>query len=222
MSTEFTEWLRGRSDDRLRALVAARPELITPVPAHIEGLAGRASSPSAVARVLDRLDRFALAVLETLVVLPEPVGYDALRGRLALALPGAAGRPFRTALRETVERLRTLALLYGPDRALAPAPGVREALDAPAGLGPPAAEAFRHHSPSAWRSWSTTSAAGPAAPVSPPGATAPLPGRTAPMTGRTAGAPAGGRPSPRCSATTRPSAASSTRSPRRPAPPSTS
>ncbi|GGQ34242.1 helicase-associated domain-containing protein [Streptosporangium pseudovulgare] len=147
MSTEFTEWLRGRSDDRLRALVAARPELITPVPAHIEGLAGRASSPSAVARVLDRLDRFALAVLETLAVLPEPVGYDVLRGRLARALPGAAGRPFRTALRETAERLRTLALLYGPDRALAPAPGVREALDAPAGLGPPAAEAFRHHSP---------------------------------------------------------------------------
>ncbi|MFF0307173.1 helicase-associated domain-containing protein [Streptosporangium sp. NPDC004379] len=146
MSTEFTEWLRGRSDDRLRALVAARPELITPVPAHIEGLAGRASSPSAVARVLDRLDRFALAVLETLVVLPEPVGYDVLRGRLAQALPGAAGRPFRAALRETVERLRTLALIYGTDRALAPAPGVREALDAPAGLGPPAAEAFRHHS----------------------------------------------------------------------------
>ncbi|MEU9831525.1 helicase-associated domain-containing protein [Streptosporangium sp. NPDC048047] len=146
MSTEFTEWLRGRSDDRLRALVAARPELITPVPAHIEGLAGRASSPSAVARVLDRLDRFALAVLETLIVLPEPVGYDVLRGRLAQALPGAAGRPFRAALRETVERLRTLALIYGTDRALAPAPGVREALDAPAGLGPPAAEAFRHHS----------------------------------------------------------------------------
>ncbi|MEV4189384.1 helicase-associated domain-containing protein, partial [Streptosporangium canum] len=52
---------------------------------------------------------------------------------------------FQAALRETVERLRTLALVYGPDKALAPAPGVREVLEAPAGLGPPAVEVFRHH-----------------------------------------------------------------------------
>ncbi|MFS1301754.1 helicase C-terminal domain-containing protein [Streptosporangium longisporum] len=145
MSTEFTEWLRGRSDDRLRALVSARPELITPVPAHLEGLAGRASSPSAVGRALDRLDRFALAVVETLVVLPGPVPYRSLRAQMARALPGAADPAFQNALKETVERLRTMALVYGPDKALATAPGVREVLDGPAGLGPPAAEAFRHH-----------------------------------------------------------------------------
>ncbi|MEU4410492.1 helicase C-terminal domain-containing protein [Streptosporangium sp. NPDC023963] len=145
MSTEFTEWLRGRSDDRLRALVSARPELITPVPAHLEGLAGRASSPSAVGRALDRLDRFTLAVVETLAVLPGPVAYRSLRAQMARALPGTADPEFQSALKETVERLRTMALIYGPDRALAPAPGVREVLDAPAGLGPPAVEAFRHH-----------------------------------------------------------------------------
>ncbi|MGJ6963556.1 helicase-associated domain-containing protein [Streptosporangium sp. G11] len=145
MSTEFTEWLRGRSDDRLRALVSVRPELITPVPAHLEGLAGRASSPSAVGRALDRLDRFALAVVETLVVLPGPVAYRSLRAQMARALPGTADPEFPGALKETVERLRTMALIYGPDRALATAPGVREVLDAPAGLGPPAVEAFRHH-----------------------------------------------------------------------------
>ncbi|NUO99367.1 MAG: hypothetical protein HOW59_15695, partial [Nonomuraea sp.] len=65
---EFTEWIRGRTDDQLRALVSARPELITPVPAHLEGLAARAASPSAIGRVLDRLDRFTLAVVETLAV----------------------------------------------------------------------------------------------------------------------------------------------------------
>lgn len=146
MSTEFTEWLRSQSDDRLRALVSVRPELITPVPAHLEGLAGRAGSPSAVGRALDRLDRFTLAVMETLVVLPGPVPYRSLRTQMARALPGTAGQAFQSALKEAVERLRTMALVYGPDRALTPAPGVREVLDGPAGLGPPAEEAFRHHS----------------------------------------------------------------------------
>jgi hypothetical protein len=145
MSTEFTEWLRSRSDEQLRALAAVRPELVTPVPAHLEGLAGRASSPSAVGRVLDRLDRFTLSVVETLTVLPSPISYGSLRTQMARALPGAADPVFRSTLKETVERLRTLALVYGPDKALAPAPGVREVLDGPAGLGPPAVEVFRHY-----------------------------------------------------------------------------
>ncbi|MER5324862.1 helicase-associated domain-containing protein [Streptosporangium roseum] len=145
MSTEFTEWLRDRSDDQLRALVAVRPELITPVPAHLEGLASRAGSPSAIGRVLDRLDLFTLSVIETLAVLPSPVAHRTLRAQMARALRGAADPAFQTALGETVERLRTLALVYGPDKALAPAPGVREVLEAPAGLGPPATEVFRHH-----------------------------------------------------------------------------
>ncbi|MEV4247300.1 helicase-associated domain-containing protein [Streptosporangium canum] len=145
MSTEFTEWLRGRSDDQLRALVAVRPELITPVPAHLEGLAARAGSPSAIGRVLDRLDLFTLSVIETLAVLPPPVAHRTLRAQMARALRGTADPAFQGALRETVERLRTLALVYGPDKALAPAPGVREVLEAPAGLGPPAVEVFRHH-----------------------------------------------------------------------------
>lgn len=146
MSTEFTEWLRGRSDDQLRALVAVRPELITPVPAHVEGLAGRASSPSAIGRVLDRLDRFTLSVVEALVVLPAPVDYRRLRTQMARALPeGVAAPALQAALKETVERLRTLALVYGPHTALTPAPGVREVLEAPAGLGPPVVQVFRHH-----------------------------------------------------------------------------
>ncbi|MFC4060295.1 helicase-associated domain-containing protein [Planomonospora corallina] len=145
MSTEFTKWLRGRSDEQLRELVALRPELITPVPAHVEGLAGRASSPSAIGRVLDRLDRFTFAVAETVAVLPSPITYRALRTRLARALAGPADPVFEARARETVDRLRTLALVYGSDRALSPAPGLREVLDSPAGLGPPAREAFLHY-----------------------------------------------------------------------------
>ncbi|MCA2228050.1 helicase-associated domain-containing protein [Nonomuraea aurantiaca] len=173
---EFTEWIRGRTDEQLRALVSARPELITPVPAHLEGLAVRAGSPSAIGRALDRLNRFTLAVLETLAVVetpaagetravgetrpaagaqaekrvekpdvrPGPVTKAALRALVGGAL--AAGKP-EPALSAALDHLRDLALVYGPDSALALAPGVRKVLDDPAGLGPPAVEAFRHHAP---------------------------------------------------------------------------
>ncbi|MFI6295768.1 helicase-associated domain-containing protein [Nonomuraea sp. NPDC050790] len=141
---EFTEWIRGRTDEQLRALVSARPELITPVPAHLEGLASRAGSPSAIGRVLDRLDRFTLAVVETLAVQEKAISKARLRAVVGRAL--AEGKP-EPELTAALERLRELALVYGPDSALDLAPGVRKVLDDPAGLGPPAAEAFRHHPP---------------------------------------------------------------------------
>ncbi|MEU8102098.1 helicase-associated domain-containing protein [Nonomuraea muscovyensis] len=145
---EFTEWIRGRTDDQLRALVSARPELITPVPAHLEGLASRAGSPSAIGRALDRLDRFTLAVVETLAVLDGPVQAAALREVVGRALAGGEPEP---ALSAALDRLRDLALVYGPedgpDDGLDLAPGVRKVLDGPAGLGPAAVEVFRHHPP---------------------------------------------------------------------------
>ncbi|MEV0203074.1 helicase-associated domain-containing protein, partial [Nonomuraea sp. NPDC050691] len=141
---EFTEWIRARSDEQLRALVSARPELITPVPAHLEGLAARAGSPSAIGRALDRLDRFTLAVVETLAVQDGPAPRKTLDELIGRAL--ADGKP-EPALGAALDRLRDLALVYGPDDALDLAPGVRKALDDPAGLGPPVAEVFRHHPP---------------------------------------------------------------------------
>jgi hypothetical protein len=68
----YADWLRSRSDEDLRALLAARPELISPVPADLAGLAARAATPAAVSRALDRLDRFTLAVIEALLILPQP------------------------------------------------------------------------------------------------------------------------------------------------------
>ncbi|MFC5824862.1 helicase-associated domain-containing protein [Nonomuraea insulae] len=150
---EFTEWIRGRTDEQLRALVSARPELITPVPAHLEGLASRAGSPSAIGRVLDRLDRFTLAVVETLAVQEGPVSKDALRGLVGAALvcteplAAAAGAEPEPALSTALGRLSELALVYGSDDALELGPGVRKVLDDPAGLGPRAMDAFRHHAP---------------------------------------------------------------------------
>ncbi|MFB4285299.1 helicase-associated domain-containing protein [Nonomuraea sp. MTCD27] len=161
---EFTEWIRGRTDEQLRALVSARPELITPVPAHLEGLASRAGSPSAIGRVLDRLDRFTLAVVETLAVQDGPVSKDALRDLVGAALaaadpenalatgdqddpPATGGADPEPALSTALDRLCDLALVYGPDDALELGPGVRKVLDDPAGLGPRAVDAFRHHAP---------------------------------------------------------------------------
>ncbi|MET8145186.1 helicase C-terminal domain-containing protein [Sphaerisporangium sp. NPDC005288] len=151
MNTEFTDWLRGLGDDRLRALVAARPELITPVPAHVEGLAIRATSPSATGRALDRLDRFALAVVETLLVMTAEDGpglsQDDLRAAMAGAVPEQDAARLDGPLREAVDGLLSLGLVFGPASALRLAPGVRDVSESPAGLGPPVAEVFRHHPP---------------------------------------------------------------------------
>lgn len=146
--TDFSEWLRGRSDERLRALVAARPELVTPVPAHIDGLAARACSPSAIGRALDRLDRFSLAVLETLALRPGPADRETVLALLRRAVPDDRDdKALESALDAALDVLTTRALVYGPDDALLPAPGVADALEPPAALGPPVAEVFRHHSP---------------------------------------------------------------------------
>jgi hypothetical protein len=126
----YAEWLRARDDEELRALFACRPELITPVPADITALSARASAPSALSRALDRLDRLALSVFEALLVLPSPTAYK--------DLVSAVGADVRGAL----DRLRALALVWGEDGELRVAPGARQAIPHPAGLGPAAREAF--------------------------------------------------------------------------------
>ncbi|MFC4910764.1 helicase-associated domain-containing protein [Actinomadura gamaensis] len=137
MVDSFADWLRGRDDGELRALLAARPELVAPVPADLTALAARAASPAAVARALDRLDAFALAVLAGVLVLPDPVRVT----DLAVALPAP-----RRAVSATLAALRRDALVWGTKTSRA-APGVRQALPHPAGLGPPAAEVFATYSP---------------------------------------------------------------------------
>lgn len=131
MSTDtYADWLRARDDEELRALFARRPELITPVPSDITALSSRASAPSALSRALDRLDRLSLSVFEALLVLPSPTTYA--------DLAAATGADVHVPLR----RLRELALVWGGDEELRVAPGARQAVPHPAGLGPPAREAF--------------------------------------------------------------------------------
>ena len=134
----LTEWLRGRSDDQLRELLTARPDLVHPVPAHLGTLAERAMTHSSVARALDRLDHATLRALEAASVLSEwaePVRDDDLLDTFPEGDTEAA--------REAVERLRKLALIWGDDDTLRVVPAVRAILVRPAGLGPPAATCFR-------------------------------------------------------------------------------
>src|SRR3954453_18925719 len=58
--------LEARSDDSLRALFAARPDLISPGVPDFAALAARASGRVSVQRALERLNRPQMQVLETL------------------------------------------------------------------------------------------------------------------------------------------------------------
>src|SRR4051812_39584204 len=63
--------LRAREDDALAALLRARPDLRTPVPADLAALAARATTRPSVQRALDHLDEFSLQVVDVLVALPD-------------------------------------------------------------------------------------------------------------------------------------------------------
>src|SRR5680860_1289773 len=121
--------LRARDDAALVALLGARPDLATPVPADTASLAARASTRVSVHRALDTLDSPTLQVAQALAALGSPTASR----DLARACGGRIG--------PQVSTLRRLALVWGPDAGLRL---VRAAADVlgphPAGLGPPLAE----------------------------------------------------------------------------------
>ena len=155
----LADQLRGWSDEQLAALLEARPDLATPAPHDSSQLAARVVVRASVLRALDGLDALDL-------------------GRPPVA--GAGHRPARPpgappdAVDGALERLRTLALVWGPpDR---PVLVVTELLRRPHGPDPPrcprcSAEldppAPRRCSTTCWRPVPT--AAGAAAPAPPPG-----------------------------------------------------
>jgi Helicase conserved C-terminal domain len=121
--------LRQRSDDDLAALLWARPDLATPIPADMSQLASRATTRASLQRAIDRLDRFELQVLEALAVMPEPTTYADVRRLL-----GADDE----LLRPVLDRIRRQALVWDDDDRLRLARSVRELLGPHAAdLGPP-------------------------------------------------------------------------------------
>src|SRR4051812_36640430 len=113
MATNFVDHLRSLSDEALGALIQLRPDLVVPVPSDVSALAVRAQSRGSVARTLDTLDEFTLAILDgARLSRSAETALTSLSAILTLAV-GAAESDVRLA----VDRLRARFLLHGPEEA---------------------------------------------------------------------------------------------------------
>ncbi|MBB6038997.1 helicase-associated domain-containing protein [Phytomonospora endophytica] len=125
--------LRRMSDEALAGLLRDRPDLAVPEPADFTALAARATARASVARALDGLDRFALQILDGLryVATDGTADLDAL-----LTLVDDTENTLAT-----VDRLRGLALVWGPDAQIRVSDAAADLLGRyVAGLGRPAEE----------------------------------------------------------------------------------
>ena len=124
----FAEELRDRSDDDLLALFAARPDLITPVPADMTALATRATSAPSLLRALETLNQWQFQVLEVCAALSDP-----FTTKEVIALSDKSAEL-------VIAHLQNIALIYRDGRGFRMPRAVRDILgNEPAGLGPHAA-----------------------------------------------------------------------------------
>lgn len=121
--------LRRFGDDRLEALLVARPDLASPLPKGIGPLAARAAGAGSARRALSALTLPELHLVEALAVLP-----DGASPRELAAAVSSDPATISTA----VERLETLAVVWGEDELHLIRP-LREGLRTPAGLAAPEA-----------------------------------------------------------------------------------
>lgn len=104
--------LEARSDDSLRALFAARPDLISPVTPDFAALAARASARVSVQRALERLNKPEMQVLETIHLCTNAdTGHSASAAGLKKCINGAT----LAALEPILNKLQELALIHRAD-----------------------------------------------------------------------------------------------------------
>lgn len=104
--------LEARSDDSLRALFAARPDLISPAVPDFAALAARASARVSVQRALERLNKPQMQVLETLHLCTNTdTGHSVSAAGLKKCINGAT----IAALEPILNRLQELALIHRAD-----------------------------------------------------------------------------------------------------------
>ncbi|MGQ0625025.1 MAG: helicase-associated domain-containing protein [Sporichthyaceae bacterium] len=125
--------LRARDDDSLAALLATRPDLVSPVPTDMTNLVARATTRASVARALDCLDRFTLQVLDAVAHSPETTTV----ARVHDLVPATSAE-----VDAALARLRERALIWGEEESLRVVRTVREVLGpGPGGTGPPLIQA---------------------------------------------------------------------------------
>lgn len=135
--TALAAALQAMDDDRLAAVLRARPDLVSPPPATFTELVTRTNSWRSLQTCLEGLDRFAHQLLNVACLLPDGASatqWSALLGSAVDHDDVVAG----------IERLRTLALVWGSDDSLRVADVVRQQLDYPARLGQPATALLGH------------------------------------------------------------------------------
>lgn len=132
--------LRSWDDQSLAALLEARPDLLRPIPKDISTLAARATSGPSTARCLDGLRALDLVLLACLVQGPTgaPMSAQWLLRTTQSAVHQAAtptsadGEMGLTgAIEASLERVRGLALVWGPPDDLRATIAVRDALGTP-------------------------------------------------------------------------------------------
>ena len=118
--------LRRFGDDRLEALLVARPDLASPLPGGIGPLAARCAGATSARRALDSLTLPELHLVEALAALED----GASPAELAAAVSSDPAT-----IAPVLERLETIALVWGEDELHLIRP-LRDGMRAPAGLAP--------------------------------------------------------------------------------------
>ncbi|HUZ21080.1 MAG TPA: helicase-associated domain-containing protein [Acidimicrobiales bacterium] len=129
-----TQRIATLDEDGLCALVTSRPDLADPSPRSLAELVGRAGSVGSVQRCIDRLDRFSRQVMLAAVVLGSRPTVAGIRRLLGDEVPDAA-------LERALGELQRRALLVREGDVLVLLAALAT-MQAPAGLGPPAALAL--------------------------------------------------------------------------------